>query len=316
MLNKNRVQVKPLLVLISLNLLYLLFVVTDVIEGIFSLWIFVLFISLTPILLKDRRNIIAVIVFLIPFEITKAVIPIFQTVEMSNGVFNSVFDIARLFMLYSFVLWFLTDLKSFIPFIKHKITYTLAIFILYYILSTVFISPEMGKGLNETLRYVIYFLFFTMIIQFIKKPDDYILILKVLIVVAVLLSLEAICEYLFDYSLWRDVGRRASATFHDPNIFARFLDIVIVALLILRLKKIYIIKPQFLDISLLICGTALMLTVSRQGWFILFATMFFISFFLEKKIRNKIMIGLIIISFISIPILFKLLEAREHGLEL
>lgn len=316
MLNENRIEIKPVIVLISVNLSYLFLVIADCIEGVFALWLAALFLSLTPVLLKDRRNMIAVIVFLIPFEISKIFIPFFQTIETNDGMFNSVFDLARLFMLYSFVLWFITDLKSFIPFIKHKISYILAIFIGCYFLSTLVISPDMAKGLIETLRYVIYFLFFTMVVQFIKKPEDYVLILKILIVVAVILSLEGISEYVFDYRLWIDKGRRASATFLDPNIFARFLDIILCSLLILRLKKIYIIKPQFMDIAMLICSIALFLTVSRQGIFILFATIFFIAFFLEKKIRNWIIVGLITLAVIATPIFIKLMEAREQGLDL
>src|SRR6056297_2247836 len=123
MLKQDGIQAKPLIALILVNCLYFLFVITDIMEGVFGLWLFFLFISLTPILLKDKRNMIAVIVFLIPFEISKTVIPIFQTVEMSSGMFNSVFDLARLFMLYSFILWFLTDLESFVPVAKHRISY-------------------------------------------------------------------------------------------------------------------------------------------------------------------------------------------------
>ena len=316
MLNENRINIKPVLVLVFVNLFYLFLLIIDSVESVFTLWLFALFISLTPILLKDRRNMIAVIVFLIPFEISKTFIPFFQTIEIQNGMFNSVFDLARLFMLYSFILWFITDLKSFVPLVKHRISYILIIFIFYYFLSTLAISPDLSKGLNETLRYTIYFLFFTMIIQFIKKPEDFKLIFKILIIVAVVLSLEGIAEYIFDYRLWVDKGRRAAATFLDPNIFARFLDIVIILLVVFRLKKIHIIKPQYMDISILLCGIALLLTISRQGWFILFITMFLVSFYMDKKNRKILIIGLLILSVISAFILVSLLETREQGLEL
>lgn len=312
----GHVPYKSLAALILVNCLYFFFLTIDVMEGVFGLWLLVLFISVTPILMKDRRNMIAVIVFLIPFEISKTVIPFFQTVEMGSGMFNSVFDLARLFMLYSFVLWFITDLNSFIPVIKHKISYILLMFIGYYCLSALVISPDTQKGLIETFRYVVYFIFFTMTVNFIKKPVDIELILKIMILIAVILSLEGICEYVFDYRLWIDKGRRASATYLDPNIFARFLDIVLLALIILRLKKRYIIKPQYMDISILICGITLLLTISRQGWVIFFICMFFAAFFFEKKVRNTIIIAQIVFTALAIPVLVMLLNARQQGLEL
>ncbi len=315
MLNEKRIEATPLIVLVAVNLIYLFLVIVNSVEGIYGLWIAAVFLAFLPLILRDKKYMIAVIVFLIPLEISKRYIPFFQSVEVSDG-FNSVFDLARLFMLYSFIVWFLTELRSFVPLVKHRISYVLMIFIAYYFLSALFISPDTAKGLTETLRYTIYFLFFTMTVQFIRKPEDFILILKILIVVAVILSLEGIAEYVFDYRPWIDKGRRASATFLDPNIFARFLDIVLVALLILRLKKIHVFKPYLMDIVMLFCGITLFLTVSRQGLAILFATIFFISFFFENKHRNAILMGLLFLALISLPLITQLLETREQGLEL
>jgi hypothetical protein len=315
MLNEKRIETTPLTALIAVNLIYLFLVIINSVEGIYGLWIAAVFLAFLPLILKDKKYTIAVIVFLIPLEISKRYIPFFQSVEVSDG-FNSVFDLARLFMLYSFIVWFLTELRSFVPLIKHRISYVIMIFIAYYFLSALFISPDTAKGLTETLRYTIYFLFFTMTAQFIRKPEDFILIIKILIAAAVILSLEGIAEYVFDYRLWVDKGRRASATFLDPNIFARFLDIAIITLLILRLKKIYIIKAYLMDVAMLICGITLFLTVSRQGVAILFATLFLISFFFRKNVRNGIIVSLLILVLLSIPIFLELLETREQGLML
>lgn len=316
MLKESRYDFKTIIALIALNAMYLLLVAVDAVEAVFGLWIIFIFLSLLPLIIKDKRNIILIIVLLIPLEITKTLIPFFQTVEVSEGVYNSVFDLARLFMLYSFIIWFIKDLKSFVPFAKNRISLILLIFIAYYLLSTIIVSPDMNKGIVETIRYIIYFLFFTMIIQFIEKPDDLKQVLKVLIVIAVVLSIEGILEYVFDYQLWVYKGRRASATYLDPNIFARLLDIVICTLLVFRMKKIHIIKPLFMDIALLITSIALFLTVSRQGIFILFVTIFVIAFFLEKKQRNTIIIAWFAVVLISIPILQQLMSVREQGLEL
>jgi hypothetical protein len=316
MLKESRYDFKTIIALIALNAMYLLLVAIDAIEAVFGLWIIFIFLSLLPLIIKDKRNIILIIVFLIPLEITKTLIPFFQTVEVTEGVYNSVFDLARLFMLYSFIVWFIKDLKSFVPFAKNKISFILLIFIAYYLLSTIIISPDMNKGIVETIRYIIYFLFFTMIIQFIEKPDDVIQVLKVLVIVAVLLSIEGILEYVFDYQLWVYKGRRATATYLDPNIFARLLDIVICSLVVFRMKKIYIFKPIFMDIALFISVITLFLTVSRQGIFILFVTIFVIAFFLEKKQRNTILIAWFAIVLISIPVLQHLMSVREQGLEL
>ncbi|MBN2781136.1 MAG: O-antigen ligase family protein [Candidatus Marinimicrobia bacterium] len=316
MLNENRLSTAPIIALIAINFIYLILVILDFIDGIFALWIFFIFLSLLPFIIKDKRNTIAIIVFLIPLEITKTLIPFFQTVEVTEGVFNSVFDLARLFMLYSFIIWFLKDLHSFTPFIKHRISYIVLVFIGYYLLSALAFSPDLSKGLTEAFRYVIYFLFFTMVIQFIDKPADIAVVFKVMIVIAVILSLEGIAEYVFDYKLWIDKGRRASATFLDPNIFARFLDIVIMTLLILRLKKIFIIKPQYMDISILLCGLALLFTVSRQGLAILFLTLFVVAFFMEKKTRNILLLTLLILLLITIPIVTEMMTVRQDSPEL
>jgi putative inorganic carbon (hco3(-)) transporter len=316
MLNENRVGTGFLISLIALNIIYLILVIVNVIEGVFAFWIIFIFLSLLPFIINDRRNMIAVIVFLIPLEITKTLIPFFQTVEVTEGVFNSVFDLARLFMLYSFIIWFLKDLQSFTPFIKHRISYITIIFIGYYFLSALMFSPDLSKGLTETFRYVIYFLFYTMVVQSIKKPEDFAVIFKVMVVIAVILSLEGIAEYIFDYRLWLDKGRRASATFLDPNIFARFLDIIIITMLVLRLKKMYIIKPQYMDISILICSIAMLFTVSRQGLAILFVTLFFVALFMEKKTRIIMLVVLFILLLITIPLITQMMTIREDSPEL
>lgn len=308
----NRIEIKPFIALLFVNILYISLLIMNNIEGIFTLWIFALFISFLPAIIKDRKNMIVILAFLIPLEISKLYIPFFQTVKAPDGMFNSVFDLARLFIMFSFIVWFITDLKSFAPIVKHKIAYILLIFIAYYFLSALLLSPSPEKGLIETIRYFIYFLMFNMIVSVIKKEKDYTLILKVLIVVAVILSLEGIAEYIFDYRLWVDKGRRASATFLDPNIFARFLDIVICSLIILRIKKIHIIKPVLMDIALLISVICLFLTISRQGLLMLWFTLFIIAFFFEKKNRNIILLSLILVLLISFP-LFKILwESREQ----
>lgn len=316
MLKENGIKLTSLYVFIILNLIYFSFMVLNIIEGVFAFWAVLAFAAVTPFILKDKRNAIIIIVFLIPLEISKAFIPILQVVETAEGSLNSVFDFSRLFMLYSFVVWFITDLKSFVPYVKHRVSFYLLLFVIYYLVSAVFISPAMMKGLNETLRYVIYFFFFTMTIQFINKPEDYLKILKTVVIIAVILSLEGISEFVFNYHLWEDAGRRATATFMDPNIFARFLNIVICSLLILRLKKIHIFRPVIMDISLMVCLIALMFTVSRQGWMILFVSLFFISFFLEKKHRNRVLLGLLAVGIMAIPVMLQLLEIRQKGLEM
>jgi O-Antigen ligase len=316
MLKENRIDIKSLIALIIVNLVYLFLIIINSVEGVFGLWIVFLFMSLLPFIIKDKRNIIAIIVFLIPFEVSKTFIPFFQLIEAKDGMFNSVFDLARLFMLYSFIVWVLSDLRGLVPFVKHRITYILAIFIGYYLISSVLISPAMIEGLIETFRYVTYFLFFTMAAQFIRKEQDFNLIWKVLAVVGTVLSLEGILEYVFEYHLWYDNGRRASATFLDPNIFARFLIIVLITLLVLRFKKIYIIKQQFMDLAIVIMGVTLMLTVSRQGIAVFVFVLLFISLFLEKKQRKVIMVGVVIGAIIAFPIFMKLLSARDQALEL
>jgi len=319
MLIESKFDFKPLLALIAVNLIYLFLIIIDAVEAVFSVWIIFLFLSLLPLMIKDNKNIIVIIVFLMPLEISKTFIPFLQTIEVTEGFYNSVFDLARLFMLYSFIVWFLKDRRSLIPVIRNKISYLLLTYIVFYLLSALIISPDMSKGLIEAFRYLIYFMLFTMVGQFVEKPEDFKYILKALILIGVILSIVGILEYVFDYHvwdprIWEDKGRRAAATYFDPNIFARFLNIVICTSLILRLKKIYIIKPQYLDIALLLSSIALFFTVSRQGIFILFATIFIISFFLEKKQRNAIWIGMAAISIVVIPVFIYLMSLRDQGL--
>lgn len=316
MINEKRVGILPIVGLISINIIYLTLIILDEIEGVFAFWIFFVFLSLLPLIIKNRKNIIYIIVVFLPFEITKLLIPFFQTVETKSGAFNSVFDLARLFILFSILVWFISDLKSFVPVIKHKISFILLLYISVYLLSTILISPDMSKGLTEVARYLIYFLFFTMVTLFIKNNDDIISIFRVLVITATILSVEGIFEFVFDYYLWVDQNRRATATFFDPNIFARFLVIAILILFISRVNKIYIFKPQFMDISLLICSIALLLTVSRQGWLIFIVTIFFVSFYLDKKTRILIILALVAIILVSTPILLNILAERDNTLTL
>lgn len=155
-----------------------------------------------------------------------------------------------------------------------------------------------------------------MVIQSIDKPKDFALIFKAIVLIAVILSIEGIFEYVFNYHLWMDKGRRASATYLDPNIFARLLNFAIVMLLILRLNKVYIIKPQFMDISIVLCSITLLFTVSRQGMATLFLTLFIVSLFMEKKIRRYMLLILIILLIITIPVLTQMMTTRQDSPEL
>lgn len=98
-------------------------------------------------------------------------------------------------------------------------------------------------------------------------------IFKVIFVMATLTAVIGLIQYLSGQWIWGGginiLGvRRVNATFMDPNIFARYLDVSILGTLVLLLRREWYLRIG-IALSLIIQVVALGVTFSRTGWIIL-----------------------------------------------
>lgn len=131
-------------------------------------------------------------------------------------------------------------------------------------------------------------------------PDIHNKIWRIIVVMATLTAVIGIVQYVSGIGVWGGgipgIGdaRRANATFLDPNIFARYLDVSILGCAILLLTREW--KPRFwLILALILQSTALIFTFSRTAWFILAFGLFLITIFIPNRLRVKL-IGIYVIA--------------------
>lgn len=95
---------------------------------------------------------------------------------------------------------------------------------------------------------------------------------QIIFLLATLTALFALFQYVTGMGIWGGGvnvagGRRVNATFMDPNIFARYLDISILASLSLFLHKVW--RRWWVVVGVILQIAALGTTFSRTGWIIL-----------------------------------------------
>ena len=159
--------------------------------------------------------------------------------------------------------------QKFVAVIKDPLTIVLFIFLLLGAVSVLY-SADSGKTVIETVRLAVMFLLMISIALLMNKRRAYIP-LQAVHITALLLAPLALYEGITGNLIWqgetllREQILRVNATFVDPNIFARFIVLAIIANFILQLKtRDRQIKTIYMA-CLAILLAELLLTSSRGG---------------------------------------------------
>jgi hypothetical protein len=263
---------------------------------------------------EKPRYIAPLIVLMIPLEISKLFIPVLKVIEGPSGDV-SVLDFSRIMVGLSIVVWFVKDLSNGrLLLYKDSIMRYLYVFVIYCMFSTLFISADINRGLIELFRYSIYLIMAFICIRFINHKNDVLLVYKFLFIISSILSLVGIAEYLFEFHLWNEhLGIRSSATFMDPNLYARFLSLTLISTIIFKIKKIRF-NNILLNILIIIQIVALFVSVSRGGLLAFLLGLLFVVFFIDRNIRLKLF-PFILGTLVLVPFVFLILiKARGEDL--
>ena len=151
--------------------------------------------------------------------------------------------------------------------------------------------------------------------QLSKDSNSYIDFYRIATLTGFLQGITAICEYIEAPEIpktWLDPASkelfrtRCCGILTDPNIFAAFLSSMFIFTIALIIRSENKKEQIFSSISLVLCGTGIIMTLSRGGWVALFAALvaFIISLFIAKNKPQKFPLKLLGISAITLLIIF------------
>ena len=146
-------------------------------------------------------------------------------------------------------------------------------------------------------------------------PGSYLSFYRIAALTGFLQGLMAICEYIEAPPIpktWLDpeskelFRTRCCGIMTDPNIFAAFMSVLFIFTVALIIHSDSKKEKIWAGISLLLCGTGIIMTLSRGGWVALIAALIFycISIFISKKKPDKSSIKILLISSILLLIIF------------
>ena len=147
------------------------------------------------------------------------------------------------------------------------------------------------------------------------NPEAYNEFYRIASLTGFLQGLMAICEYIEAPAIpstWLDPASKAlfrtrcCGIMTDPNIFAAFLSVLFILTIALIISSKNKAEQVLASISLIICGTGIMMTLSRGGWVALFAALVALaaSLFIAKNKPQKFAIKLLSFAAITLLIIF------------
>lgn len=207
-----------------------------------------------------RALLLAAIVLVLPLEVSKVLFPIQQI------------EISRLLMVVA-IGWELCRLLHGARPLPGFLTLAVGLNVVVIVAS--FLVTRWSDGVLEVLAVLFYAAFLVFVADAISDARDMLLVAAALIASGVYTSIIALVQWATGFYLWRegslDVLGRANATFGDPNVFARVLDIcIVVGLALLATGGRRGRLATFLTFAALsIIAAGLVQTESRAGWALL-----------------------------------------------
>ena len=151
--------------------------------------------------------------------------------------------------------------------------------------------------------------------QLASNPKNYFSYYRIAAFTGFFQGLMAICEYIEAPPIpktWLDPDSkelfrtRCCGIMTDPNIFAAFLSVLFIMTVALIINSNNKKEKIAAAVSLIMCGTGIMMTLSRGGWIALIAALiaYFIGLFISKANPDKLSIKILGFSAVLLLIIF------------
>jgi O-antigen ligase len=243
------------------------------------------------------------IVFTLPFQVTELLLPIhvlgskFPVLELSR-------ILTALGVLILGVKLVVTK-KIAVP--KDLLSVFLCIFVGLSILS--FVLFPSSSGLLEVLRYVFYLGFLFLIVNAVRKKEQFKNVTKAFLISGFLVAFFAVFQYFTGIYLWNSgldsTLRRVNATFFDPNALADFMGLVILVAAAYYSQSQRIREQVFAAVTAVLALTALFYTFSRGGLTAFVVSILALSVVLPKYAKNLflyiVLIGVSVLVILTTP---------------
>ncbi len=192
----------------------------------------------------------------------------------------------------------------------------LAIFTAYAGISAAVV--ESGQGVKTVLAMVLYLLMMLTIFNWVHTSADHRRLWSALAISAVVLALVGLVFHATNFYFWNEPNAgvaRVNATFHDPNIFARFLALAIVTMVVLASDLDVTARQRTLWVAgALAAALILPFTYSRSGWALTLATAAVVIILAKRRKRALALVVLVIAVFAVVALIDPSVLSRAANL--
>lgn len=215
---------------------------------------------------------VPLIIVTLPLEVSKIFIPVLRSPTPWAGYEMSLLDLSRLITLIAIAAWGLHGLLHRQLTVPRNPLTALALLLLALGLLSLAWTPDLPRGLSESLRLLFNVLTFLAVCHFVRTRRRLDQAIGALIGSGAVVALLALLQWSTGLGAWvtQLAGelRRANATFADPNALAMFMNLVLaLSLVSLRVvRRPWARLAVYLTLALALGGLAV--SFSRAGWLV------------------------------------------------
>jgi len=183
-------------------------------------------------------------------------------------------------------------------------TLGLALFTAYAAVSAVAVGSLQGK--KTAVAMVAYLLMMLTIFNWIRTSAGHRRIWSTLAVSALIVSIVGLILHLTNTYIWNapNLGSRVNATFHDPNLFARFLAIAMLTMVVVAGDLDATVRRRALWVAAALgAAVAFPFTYSRAGWAFTLVVAVVVIALAKRKKRAIGLVGLLVAAFAGVAII-------------
>ncbi len=184
-------------------------------------------------------------------------------------------------------------------------TIGLTLFTAYAVVSALIAGSVLGTRTAGAM--VAYLLMTVTVFNLVQTPQDHRRIWSALAVSALILSAIGLVLYLTNSYIWNPPNAgplRVNATFHDPNIFARFLSFSMLSLVLLAADAKVTRRQRTVWVAGLVAAAAVFpFTYSRASWGFTVVVALVVIAVAGRKSRATALVGLIVAIFAAVALI-------------
>jgi O-antigen ligase len=178
----------------------------------------------------------------------------------------------------------------------------LALFTVYAVISAV--AAGSAQGTKTALAMVAYLLMMLIVFNWVHTGEDHLRVWTALAVSAIVLSAIGLLLYVTNSYIWNPPNAgvlRVNATFHDPNIFARFLAFAMLTLVLLATDLEVKVRQRMLWVAgALVAAVTFPFTFSRAAWGLTLVVALVVIALARRKKRALALVGLVVAIFAAV----------------